>query len=103
MTEDEEDYGTLIILAGVAKVDLVQRLYCSSLWPFCGEIGWLKRGEFVMTEDQRHCYTCRTATTQVFNRVENRYWPEWQCQNCGRVARDYTEVVTDEMTMEGEG
>ena len=43
MTEDERDYGALLILAGIIGTDLRDYLHFkSSAWPFCGYIGWLK-------------------------------------------------------------
>ena len=102
MTEDEEDYGVLLIFAGLAGEDLLKALYRSYHWPWCGEIGWLKRGESgeVYQQDRRHCEHCEMETTQTFHRVNNSFLPEWQRHHCGQVVR--TVVVIDEQTMEGE-
>jgi len=101
MTEDEEDYGVLLILAGIAGEDLLKALYRSHHWPWCGEIGWLKRGEGgeVYQQEQRYCGHCETMTMQTYHRVNNSYLPEWQCHACGQVVRL---EVSDEQTMEGE-
>jgi len=101
MTEDETDYGCLLLLAGIAKVDLLKALYASYHWPFCGEIGWLKRGEggFVYQQEQRHCDHCNSETIQTYHRVDNHFWPEWQCHGCGQVV---PREVIDEQTLEGE-